>query len=127
MVRFVARRLLGMIALLFAISVIVFLIFNVIPNSDPAARIAGKNADPALIARVSADLGLDKPLPVQYLTMMKQIFTGQLTSYASDRNVAGQIWEGLPATLSLCVGAAVLWMTLAVVFGYLSAVRAGKF
>jgi len=127
MARFIARRLIGMIAVLFAISVLVFLIFNVIPNSDPAARIAGKNANAALIARVSADLGLDKPLPVQYLTMMKQIFTGQLTSYASDRNVAEQIWEGLPATLSLCVGAAVLWMTLAVVFGYLSAVRAGKF
>ena len=87
MARFVARRLLGMVAVLFAISVIVFLIFNVIPNSDPAARIAGKNADPALIARVNADLGLDKPLPIQYLTMMKQIFTGQLTSYAKDRNV----------------------------------------
>src|SRR6478735_7857568 len=85
--QFIARRLLGMVAVLFAISVIVFLIFNVIPNSDPAARIAGKNADPALIARVSADLGLDKPLPVQYLTMMKQIFTGQLMSYAKDRNV----------------------------------------
>ena len=51
-----------MIAVLFAISVIVFLIFNVIPNSDPAARIAGKNADPALIARVSADLGLDQAI-----------------------------------------------------------------
>ena len=116
-----------MIAVLFAISVIVFLIFNVIPNSDPAARIAGKNADPALIARVSADLGLDKPLPVQYLTMMKQIFTGQLTSYAKDRNVVQQIWEGLPATFSLCIGAAVLWMALAILFGYLSAVHAGKF
>jgi peptide/nickel transport system permease protein len=127
MARFVARRLLGMIAVLFAISVIVFLIFNVIPNSDPAARIAGKNADPALIARVSADLGLDKPLPVQYLTMMKQIFTGQLTSYAKDRNVVEQIWEGLPATFSLCIGAAVLWMSLAIVFGYLSAVHAGRF
>ena len=127
MARFVARRLLGMIAVLFAISVIVFLIFNVIPNSDPAARIAGKNADPALIARVSADLGLDKPLPVQYLTMMKQIFTGQLTSYAKDRNVVQQIWEGLPATFSLCIGAAVLWMSLAILFGYLSAVHAGRF
>jgi peptide/nickel transport system permease protein len=94
--RFVARRLVGMIAVLFAISVIVFLIFNVIPNSDPAARIAGKNANPALIARVSEDLGLNKPLPLQYLAMMKQI------------------WHGLAATLSLCVGAAVLWMALAV-------------
>ena len=47
MTRFIAKRLIGMVAVLFAISVIVFLIFNVIPNSDPAARIAGKNADPA--------------------------------------------------------------------------------
>jgi peptide/nickel transport system permease protein len=125
--RFVARRLIGMIAVLFAISVIVFLIFNVIPNSDPAARIAGKNANPALIARVNADLGLDRPLPVQYLTMMKQIFTGELTSYASDQNVAHQIWNGLPATLSLTIGAAVLWMALAIWFGYLSAVHAGRF
>ncbi|BBY74019.1 peptide ABC transporter permease [Mycolicibacterium parafortuitum] len=127
MARFVARRLLGMIAVLFAISVIVFLIFNVIPNSDPAARIAGKNADPDLIARVNADLGLDRPLPVQYVTMMKQIFTGQLTSYASNRNVMEQIWDGLPATFSLCIGAAVIWMSLAVLFGYLSAVHAGRF
>jgi peptide/nickel transport system permease protein len=127
MARFIARRLIGMAAVLFAISVIVFLIFNVIPNSDPAARIAGKNADPALIARVSEDLGLNEPLPVQYLTMMKQIFTGQLMSYAKDRNVVEQIAEGLPATFSLCIGAAVLWMSLAIVFGYLSAVHAGKF
>ncbi|WP_319455767.1 MULTISPECIES: ABC transporter permease [unclassified Mycobacterium] len=127
MARFIVRRVLGMIAVLFAISVVVFLIFNVIPNSDPAARIAGKNANPALIARVTTDLGLDQPLPVQYLTMMKQIFTGELTSYASSQNVVEQIWKGLPATFSLCVGAAVLWMTLAVVFGYLSAVHAGKF
>ncbi|GAS96661.1 binding-protein-dependent transport systems inner membrane component [Mycolicibacterium canariasense] len=127
MVRFVARRLAGMVAVLFAISVVVFLIFNVIPNSDPAARIAGKNSDPALIARVSADLGLDQPLPVQYLTMMRKILTGQLTSYASSQNVTEQIWKGLPATFSLCIGAAVLWMTLAILFGYLSAVHSGKF
>src|SRR6478735_11595537 len=127
MARFVARRLIGMIAVLFAISVIVFLIFNVIPNSDPAVRIAGKNANPALIARVTQDLGLDQPLPVQYATMMKKIFTGELTSYASSQNVAEQIWKGVPATFSLCIGAALLWMTLAVVFGYLSAVHAGKF
>ncbi len=125
--RFVARRVIGMVTVLFAISVIVFLIFNVIPNSDPAARIAGKNADPDLIARVNVDLGLDQPLPVQYLTMMKQIFTGQLTSYASNRNVMEQIWEGLPATFSLCIGAAVLWMSVAVLFGYLSAVHSGRF
>ena len=70
---------------------------------------------------------MDQPLPVQYLTMMKQIFTGELTSYASTQNVVEQIWKGVPATFSLCIGAAVMWMTLAVVFGYLCAVHAGKF
>jgi peptide/nickel transport system permease protein len=59
--------------------------------------------------------------------MMRQIFTGELTSYASSQNVAEQIWKGLPATMSLCIGAAVLWMTLAIIFGYLSAVHSGKF
>lgn len=127
MLRFAVRRLIGMATVLFAISVIVFLIFNVIPNSDPAARIAGKNANPALIARVRADLGLDQSWAVQYVTMMKQIFTGELTSYSSNQNVAQQIIKGLPATLSLCIGAAVLWMVLAIWFGYLSAVRAGRF
>ncbi|MBI3223439.1 MAG: ABC transporter permease [Mycolicibacterium cosmeticum] len=127
MLRFVVRRLAGMVAVLFAITVLIFIIFNVIPNSNPAVRIAGKNADPELIARVSADLGLDQSLPVQYATMMRKIFTGELTSYASSQNVVEQIWKGAPATFSLCVGAAVLWMVLAVVFGYLSAVHSGKF
>ncbi|MHA3024088.1 ABC transporter permease [Mycobacterium sp. BMJ-28] len=127
MLRFVVRRVLGMVAVLFAITILIFIIFNVIPNSNPAVRIAGKNADPALIARVTADLGLDQPLPVQYLTMMRKIFTGELTSYASSQNVVEQIWKGVPATFSLCIGAAVLWMTLAIVFGYLSAVHSGKF
>jgi peptide/nickel transport system permease protein len=58
MARFIVRRLVGMVFVLFAISVLVFLIFNVIPNSDPGARIAGKNANPELIARVNEDFGL---------------------------------------------------------------------
>ena len=127
MLRFVVRRLAGMVAVLFAITVLIFIIFNVIPNSNPAVRIAGKNADPELIARVSADLGLDQSLPVQYATMMRKIFTGELTSYASSQNVVDQILKGAPATFSLCIGAAVLWMVLAVVFGYLSAVHSGRF
>ena len=71
-----------MVAVLFAVSVIVFLIFNVIPNSDPAQRIAGKNATPELVARISEEWGFDEPLPKQYLTMMEKIFTGDLISYA---------------------------------------------
>ena len=125
MARFAVRRLLGMLVVLFAISVIVFLIFNVIPSSNPAERIAGKNATPQLTASVEQTWGFDDPLPVQYWSMMKLIFTGELISYSSQLNVDEQILEGVPATFSLCIGAAVIWLFFGLLFGYLSAVRAG--
>lgn len=127
MARFVVRRLLGMLLVLFAISIIVFLIFNVIPNSDPAQRMAGKNATPQLVASITEEWGFDEPLPVQYWTMMKKVFSGDLVSYANRQNVDEQIWKGVPATFSLCIGAAVIWMFFGILFGYLSAVRAGRF
>ena len=124
---FVIRRLVGMVAVMFAISVMVFMIFNVIPNSDPAQRIGGKNADAALIKQINEDWGFNDPLPEQYLTMMKLTFTGDLVSYQSQRNVIDQIRDGIPVTMSLSIGAAVIWMAFAIAFGYLSAVRAGGF
>jgi peptide/nickel transport system permease protein len=126
MARFVARRLAGMVLVLFAITVIVFLIFNVIPNSDPAQRMAGKRATPQLVANITEEWGFDEPLPEQYLKTMKLIFTGELVSYSNELDVDEEIWKGLPATLSLCIGAAILWMSLGILFGYLAAVKAGR-
>jgi peptide/nickel transport system permease protein len=125
MARFVVRRLLGMVLVLFAVSVLTFLIFNVIPNSDPAQRMAGKNATPELVASITEEWGFDDPLPQQYLTMMKKIFSGDVISYEGRENVDERIVEGIPATISLCIGAAVIWMFFGILFGYLSAVRAG--
>lgn len=125
MAGFAAKRLLSMLVVLFAISVIVFLIFNVIPNTNPAERIAGKNATPELVAQVEETWGFDEPLPVQYLTTMELIFTGELISYSSQLEVDEQILAGVPATFSLCIGAAVIWLFFGVLFGYLSAIRAG--
>src|SRR5919204_1419423 len=126
MARFIARRLVGMAIVLFAISVLVFFIFNVIPGGDPAKRICGKNCNNALLHQINRDFGFNDPIPVQYWTMMKQIFTGQLVSYSSQLNVDDQIRKGMPATFSLCIGAAVIWMAFAIVFGYLSAIKAGQ-
>jgi len=127
MARFTARRLLGMVVVLFAVSVIVFLIFNVIPNSDPAARIAGEKSagNQQLIANINEEWGFDESLPAQYLAMMGKVFSGDLVSYETHADVDEEIINGLPATLSLCIGAAVIWMFFALLFGYLSAVRAG--
>jgi peptide/nickel transport system permease protein len=123
--RFVIRRLGGMVAVLFAVSVLTFLIFNVVPGSDPAQRMAGKNATPRLVASINEEWGFNEPLPQQYLTMMEKIFSGDVISYEGREDVDERIVEGIPATFSLCVGAAVIWMFFGILFGYLSAVRAG--
>ena len=68
MVRFIVRRLFAMVFVLFAISILTFLIFNVIPNGDPAARMAGKNSTPGHIAAIRHDWGFDDPLCTQYLS-----------------------------------------------------------
>jgi peptide/nickel transport system permease protein len=125
MARFVVRRLLGMVAVLFAVSVIVFLVFNVIPSSDPAQRIAGKAATPRLIASIEEEWGFDDPLPQQYLTMMRKVFSGDLVSYFGREDVDERIVEGIPATFSLCAGAAAIWLFFGLLFGYLSAIHAG--
>jgi peptide/nickel transport system permease protein len=125
MARFVARRLAGMVLVLFVVSLVVFAIFNLIPNSDPAQRLAGKNAEPILVKSIEKEWGFDESLPVQYEAMMEKIFTGDLISYSERLSVDEKILEGIPATLSLCIGAAVIWMFFGVLFGYLSAIRAG--
>jgi peptide/nickel transport system permease protein len=123
--RFVARRVVAMVFVLFAISVITFLIFNVIPSNDPAQRMAGKNATPQLVESITEEWGFDDSLPVQYVTMMRKIFSGDLISYSGQENVIDRIVEGIPATFSLCIGAAIIWMVIGILFGYLSAIRAG--
>jgi peptide/nickel transport system permease protein len=126
MARFAVRRLVEMVAVLFAVSVIVFAIFNVIPNSDPAQRLAGRNPEPQLVASIREEWGFDDSLPQQYLTMMGKIFGGEAVSYTTRENVNQRIGEGIPATASLCLGAAAIWMLFGILFGYLSAVRAGS-
>jgi peptide/nickel transport system permease protein len=128
MLRFAIRRVIGAIAVLFAISVLVFLIFNVVPATNPAARIAGKNATPQLIKNVEEEWGFDKSLPEQYWSQMKLIFTGKATSYSlAHINIDKRILEGIPQTASLCIGAAVIWLAFGIFFGYISAIRAGGF
>ena len=75
--RFVVRRLFSMIVVLFAISILTFLIFQAIPNGDPALRLAGRLATPADGRRRSASTwGFDKPIYVQYVKTMKQDLHG---------------------------------------------------
>jgi len=123
---FVVRRLIGAIAVLIAVSFIVFLIFIVVPGGDPATRIAGKNANDQLIANIKHSWGFDQPFYTQYAKMMEKAFTGKLVSYTNQTNVNTQIKEGLAATFSLSIGAAVIWMFFGILVGVISAVKAGR-
>jgi peptide/nickel transport system permease protein len=127
MLRFVAHRLVSMVLVLFSISVLVFLIFFATPGVDPAARIAGRNADQATLQAVRKDFGLDRPMPVQYALMMKKLFvTRDLTSFVNrGAEVIPQVTEAAPVTLSLVIGAAVIWVVFSIMIGLLAAVFHG--
>ena len=127
MTRFVVRRLIAMLAVLFAISLITFGIFNLIPNGDPALRLAGRTPTPGQLDAIRRTWGLDKPLPVQYVRMMEQVFTGELVSYANQTNVLDEIVQGFPRTLSLAIGAGAHVDGFAIALGLYTAVRAGRF
>ncbi|HEX4018277.1 MAG TPA: ABC transporter permease [Frankiaceae bacterium] len=123
---FITRRLASAVIVLFLVSVLTFLIFVAIPNGDPALRLAGRTATAADIASVRHNFGFDKPIWVQYWKIMQQIFNGSIQSYTQHVTVFSQIKRGLPATLSLAIGAAIIWMILGVLFGVIGALRAGK-
>jgi peptide/nickel transport system permease protein len=126
---FIARRLVSAVLVLFSISVMVFLIFFATPGVDPAARSAGRSASPQVLAQVQAAFGLNRPLPIRYLLMMEHLFIKRdLTSYVNiGSKVVPQILQAAPVTLSLVVGAAVIWVIIGVLGGVIAAANRGKF
>jgi peptide/nickel transport system permease protein len=122
---FLIRRLAGALLVLVAVSFITYLIFVKIPGGDPAPRIAGRTATEANIQDIREKLHLDDPFYVQYWAMMKSLFSGDLVSYSSQLNVVDQIKAGIPATFSLCIGAAIIWLFFGILVGLISAVTAG--
>lgn len=125
MAHFVVRRFASMVLVLFAVSVLVFAIFNVLPGGDPAVRMAGKVPTETQIEAIREEWGFDEPVYVQYATTMKKLFTGDMISYFTQLSVTEEIWKGAPRTFALAIGAAIAWMAFAIALGVFSAVRAG--
>jgi peptide/nickel transport system permease protein len=125
--RFIIRRLVGMVLVMFAISVLTFAIFNVIPNGDPALRLAGRSANPQVVETVRHQWGFDQPVYVQYAKTMDKLFSGELVSYTTQTNVLDEIKHDIGRTFSLAIGAALMWMVFAMGLGLYTALRAGKF
>lgn len=128
MIPFLVRRLVWTALVLFAITVLTFLIFFATPGIDPAAAMAGRNTDPATVASIKREFGLDRSLPVQYASLMKHIFIDRdLVSYTNRGvKVLPQIAQAAPVTLSLVLGAAAIWVALSVAIGMTAAAFRGK-
>lgn len=126
MLAFAARRILSLVLVVFAVSVITFVIFFEIPGGDPAVRLAGRNPTPQNVANIREKYGFDEPVYVQYLRTMEQAFTGNLVSYQNYTNVSEQIVRGLPTTLSLACAAAFIWLLLGGLIGIFAARNAGR-
>jgi peptide/nickel transport system permease protein len=129
MAAFVIRRLIGLVAVLFAISVMTFVIFFAIPGVDPSRQLAGRNPNPTTIAAVKHEFGLDRPLPVRYALMMKRLFISRdLVSYGNQAlKVVPAITSATPVTFSLVLGAAILWVIGSIVVGLLMVTFKGTF
>ncbi len=113
MITFLIRRILFLIPILFGVSLVIFGMVHLVPG-DPVRVMLGTNASPVQANTLRHQLGLDKPLPVQYLTFIGNAFHGNLgTSIVSRRPVMAEIGDRLPATLELTIAA----MILAVPFG----------
>ena len=124
---FIARRFLGLVIVLFAITVLTFLIFFATPGIDPTRQLAGRNPTPETVAAIKHEFGLDRSLPVQYALMMKRLFISRdLVSYGNQAlEVVPAITSAAPVTFSLVIGAAVIWVVFSILTGLLAVVLKG--
>jgi peptide/nickel transport system permease protein len=125
MTRIVLRRLAAMLLVLFVVSAITFAIFIVVPGGDPAVRLAGRTPTEQNIRNIRSYWGFDEPVPVQYASMMGRLLDGSLTSYVTHTNVRDELLTRFPVTLTIAVGAAVIWVLLGTAMGVLAALWAG--
>jgi len=119
--RFIVRRILGAIPVLFGLSVILFLFLRLLPGSA-AEAILGQHATPQLIAQINATEGFDKPLYVQYLSYLGRLLQGDFGSSVLDgRAVLDTFLVRFPATIELTVGALIFAIGLGIPLGRLAA------
>src|SRR6266542_84207 len=129
--RYLVRRVLFLIFVLWVVSILTFLIFVKLPPGNPAVRAAGRTQTPATIAAARHALGLDRPVWVQYWRFAKGLvpwpgwFLNKQVyySWSNFSPVRDQIFNRLPVTLTLAVGARVIWLLIGIPVGIISAIR----
>src|SRR5690349_14685720 len=126
MLQYLARRLALMVPVAFLVSVAVFSLIHLTPV-DPAELILGEERTPAAVVALRHELGLDRPLPEQYLTWISHALRGDLgRSIRTNQPVTQAILERLPATLELGIAALAWSVLLAIPLGTIAALRRGS-
>jgi peptide/nickel transport system permease protein len=128
MSRYIARRVLWVGVLLFVVSFLTFVVFYLFPSADPAVLRAGRSPSPERVEAIRQQLGLDRPWPAQFFEYFKNLVLHFDLGYSfhNDVPVKDAIFERLPATISLAVGALVVWLTVGIGVGIISATRPGS-
>ncbi|MEV6156703.1 ABC transporter permease [Nonomuraea sp. NPDC052129] len=122
--RFLIRRALLGVLVLWLVTLGTFLLFFVAP-SDPARTLAGRQATPEQVELIRHNLGLDRPILVQYLDYLNRLIHGDLgQSYFSGESIGKLLSQDFPPTASLVIGGAILWVVIGVGAGVISATRA---
>lgn len=126
MTAYVVRRLLLMVPVAFLVTIGVFMLIHLTPG-DPALILLGEDRTPQAIAAIHQQLGLDKPLYVQYLIWLGRLLHGDLgRSITTHEQVTGAILDRLPATLELGIVSLVWSLLVAIPLGTIAAVRRGS-
>ena len=130
MTRYIIRRLIYVVGVMLAVTFVAFVIFFLLPSSDPAVTFAGRNPTPELVAQVKEQLGLDKPWPVQYVLYVKRLVLGDQygwpgfgLSYNTRSPVHDEIFQRANVTLQLAIGGAILWLLIGIPIGVISALK----
>ena len=125
MAQYIIRRLLWVVVLLFLVTFLTFIIFHTLPSADPAQLRAGRQPNPELVQQIRENLGLSDPWYQQYFNNTKDLVLHFDLGYSYQNNysVKDQIFDRLPASISLAIGAAVIWLLLGISIGVISAVR----
>jgi peptide/nickel transport system permease protein len=127
MISYIIRRLIWAVVLLLVVSFITFVMFVILPSADPALLRAGRNPSPEVVQAIRENLGLDRPWYVQYGIYIRDLVFHFDFGYSYQNNIAvrATIFDRLPATISLAIGAAVVWLLVGIPIGIISAIYKG--
>ncbi len=121
--KYMIKRLLALIPVLIGVSILVFMLMHITPG-DPAILMLGERAPEEQLENLRESMGLNEPLPIQYINWIGRVLRGDMgRSLRSRRPVTMEIWQRLPNTLSLGFAAAFLAIVVGIPIGVISAVR----